>query len=141
LVLHSFQSGFDDLGELKADLIFFSPKMALEFLELFRQIFVILAELNSFSLVLTQLCLEVLMSMLVAIDLVFQAQNVRLALDDLLLSVPHVFVLLDLGFYDSDFFLDGFTKLSQELNSVMNVFIFALLQFGDVTLDMLVVEP
>lgn len=141
MVLHSFQSGFDDLGELKADLIFFSPKMALEFLELFRQIFVILAELNSFSLVLTQLCLEVLMSMLVAIDLVFQAQNVRLALDDLLLSVPHVFVLLDLGFYDSDFFLDGFTKLSQELNSVMNVFIFALLQFGDVTLDMLVVEP
>ena len=80
------------------------------------------------------------MRMFVAIDLSLQAGDVRLALNDLLLGVSHVFVLLYLGLNCFDFVLDGFAKLFEELDSVMNIFVFALLQFGNVGLDVSMVE-
>lgn len=78
--------------------------------------------------------------MLVALDLFFKTSNIRLILNNFLLRVPHLLILLYFEFNSFDFILDGLAKLFEKLNAIMDVFIFALIEFSNVGLDVAMVE-
>ena len=78
--------------------------------------------------------------MLVALDLFFKTSNIRLILNNFLLRVPHLLILLYFEFNSFDFILDGLAKLFEKLNAIVDVFIFALIEFSNVGLDVAMVE-
>ena len=78
--------------------------------------------------------------MLVALDLFFKTSNIRLILNNFLLRVPHLLILLYFEFNSFDFILDGLAKLFEKLNAIVDVFIFALIEFSNVGMDVAMVE-
>lgn len=78
--------------------------------------------------------------MLVAVDLFFKTCNIRLILYNFLLRIPHLLILFYFEFNSSDFILDGFAKLSEKLDAIVDVFIFAFIEFSNVGLDVTMVE-
>ena len=78
--------------------------------------------------------------MLVALDLFFKTSNIRLILNNFLLRVPNLLILLYFEFNSFDFILDGLAKLFEKLNAIVDVFIFALIEFSNVGMDVAMVE-
>ena len=84
--------------------------------------------------------LEVLIGLQVLLNLCFELEDIGLILNDLFLSVFHVFVVLYSLLDVVDFLLDGFEEMGDEIQSVADVVIFALVEFCEVVTDVALVE-
>lgn len=84
--------------------------------------------------------LEVLIGLQVLLNLCFELEDIGLILNDLFLSVFHVFVVLYSLLDVVDFLLDGFEEMGDEIQSVADVVIFAFVEFCEVIADVALVE-